>query len=110
MKKYLQGICVGLFLVGPLLMTGCATYDGGGGAVVYYDYNYYPDCDVYYYPRAHVYYWNEGGAWRSGGQLPDRYAGHVQHTEQLRVQSQQPWTAHHVEQHATAPHRDEDHH
>jgi hypothetical protein len=109
MKKYLPRICVGLLLAGPLLMGGCAAYVGGGGAVNY-DYDYYPDCDAYYYPHGHLYYWNEGGAWRSGDRLPDRYAGHAQHTEQIHLHSQQPWTEHRVEQRAAAQHHDEEHH
>lgn len=93
-------------LGGMLATSGCVAYGGGGG--VYYDYAYYPDCDAYYYPRGHVYYWNEGGAWRSGNRLPDRYNGHVQHTEQLRLHSQQPWTEHHVEQRRGEQHHDHD--
>lgn len=108
MKKYLQGICVGAFLAGSLLIQGCAATVEAGGP--YYDYDYYPDGDVYYYPHGHVYYWNEGGAWRSGERLPDRYAGHTQHSEQLHLHSQQPWTEHHVQERAAAQHHDEDHH
>ena len=95
MKTYLQWICAGLMSGSALLLSGCEEVAYTGGGAVYYDYDYYPDCDVYFYPRAHIYYWNEGGAWRSGDRLPAVYNGRVQHAEQLHLQSQQPWTEHH---------------
>jgi len=103
MKKYLQGVCVGLCLAVPALITGCSTYDSGGG-VAYYDYDYYPDWDVYYYPHGHVYYWNESGAWRSGERLPEHYHGHAMHTEHLHLHSQQPWNEHNVMRSPDVPH------
>lgn len=107
MKNYLQGICAGLMLGGVLFFTGCegvvytggggVVYAGGGGGVVYYDYDYYPDWDVYFYPRAHIYYWYEGGRWCSGERLPPRFEIREEHREHLRLHTQQPWTEHHRE-------------
>lgn len=109
MKRYVQGLCAGLLLGGILVTSGCVAYGGGGGGV-YYDYEYYPDCDAYYYPRSHIYYWNEGGTWRSGDRLPDRFNGHAQPAEQLHLHSQQPWTEHHIEQRGGEQHHDSNHH
>ena len=94
MKKRLQGIGAGLLLGGALLFSaGCAGvgYAGGG----YYDYDYYPDWDVYFYPQGHLYYWNEAGHWRSGAHLPEHYALRGHHSEHFRGRTQQPWTEHH---------------
>ena len=107
MKRYVQGLCAGLALGGLLTITGCVGY-AGGGAGVYYDYDYYPDWDVYYYPHDHIYYWNEGGAWRSGARAPDRYDFHGRHMDHLHVQNQHPWTEHHAVTHSGGDHHDHD--
>src|SRR5271170_4688537 len=39
-------------------------------AAVGYDYDYYPDEEVYFYPATGVYFWFGGGGWRSGPHLP----------------------------------------
>ena len=92
MGRGLQYACAGVLLGGALLFsTGCVATVGGGGGV-YYDYDYYPDWDAYYYPAGHVYYWNEGGAWRSGAHLPDRFHGSPAHTTHFRGHTSQPWT------------------
>jgi hypothetical protein len=89
-----------------LFSAGCAEheehehYGGGayyGGGATYYDYDYYPDEDIYFYPEAHVYYWNDGGRWRSGRDLPPRYRLNEERREHLRLHSRQPWTEHHRE-------------
>ena|SRR5215469_17423292 len=104
MNNYLRGVCAGLMLGGTLLSAGCEGVVYTGGAGVYYDYDYYPDCDVYYYPRTRIYYWSEGGRWYSGERLPPHFEFHAEHREQLRLHSQQPWTEHHEE------HRNYEHH
>jgi hypothetical protein len=58
---------------------------------VYYDYEFYPDWNVYYYPAGETYYWAENGHWRSSHQLPPRYTiGQARH-ERVHSPSQQPW-------------------
>jgi hypothetical protein len=95
MKKYLQIICAGLALGGSPLLSGCAGVAYTGGVAVGYDYDYYPDWGVYYYPQRHIYYWNEGGVWRSGGRLPDRFDLHNRPAQHLHLRTEQPWTEHH---------------
>ena len=107
MKRLLQGACAVLAGAGLLLSAGCAGagYVGGG----YYDYDYYPDWDVYYYPQGRLYYWNEAGHWRSGAELPHRYDLH-QHREsqRLHLHTAQPWTEHRPA-HGGAEHPEEHH-
>ncbi len=91
------GACV-LLLGGLLVSAGCVVrervaYQGGGvAASAYYDYDYYPDGDVYYYPEGRLYYWNEGGRWLSGPQLPSRYHVQSEHREHMRTHTRDPWT------------------
>ena len=80
----------------------------GPGPVAYYDYDYYPEWDVYYYPEGHIYYWNDGGHWRSGGRLPSHYVLHDENRERLQLHSRQPWTEHQSE-HSGPEHSDEHH-
>ena len=88
---------IGLLFGGLALLTGgCAggvayaTGPGGG----YYEYEYYPDLNVYYYPAGGYYHWYEHGHWKSGRHLPESYAvGQARH-ERLRYHTKQPWTEH----------------
>ena len=94
--RWLRGACAGLMLgSGTLFFTGCVATVSTPGAAVYYDYDYYPGVGVYYYPHGHVYYWNEGGAWRSGRELPPRIVIRDEHYEHFRGHTQQPWTERH---------------
>lgn len=40
-------------------------------------YVYYGDHDIYFAPETKTYYWQEGGAWRSGEELPTASRGYV---------------------------------
>lgn len=93
MKSSLYAGLLGAAFGGLLLFTGCAdvAYEGGVG-VAYYDYDYYPDCDVYFCPDRHIYYWYEGGGWRSGGSLPSHYVLRADLRQHMQLHSQQPWT------------------
>ncbi len=104
MKKWIQGIVAALLCGGLWLNTGCVGV-GYSGESAYYDYNYYPDSDVYYYPEGHVYYWNEDGRWCSGERLPERYDLHEHHYEHFRGHSRQPWTERHEEHGADHGHQ-----
>jgi hypothetical protein len=86
---------IGLLGLGLQVFSGCVVYPEGGYSATYYDYDYYPAWDVYYYPERRVYYWNDGGRWRSGGRLPNRYVFHEEQSEHLRLHTRQPWTEHH---------------
>jgi len=80
---------------GLLFVPGCAVHGGvayEGTPGPYYDYDYYPDANVYYYAPDRVYYWNEGGRWISGGALPPRYALHHEHVQHYRYRTREPWT------------------
>jgi hypothetical protein len=98
-----------LVLAGSVLwFTGCAVRGvaySNGPALDYYDYDYYPDTDVYFYPRSHVYYWHDGDRWRSGGRLPPRYKLHEERREHLRLHSREPWREH--REHEEHEHHDE---
>jgi hypothetical protein len=102
MKSWLRAAGVGLLAGGGILcFTGCVgvAYPVGPPGV-YYDYDYYPDWDVYYYPAGHIYYWNDAGHWRSGREVPRRYHFNEERQEpreHLRLQTRQPWTEHHEE-------------
>lgn len=89
LQKAVSGVLTGTLLC---LLAGCVgeVYPGPG-PVAYYDYDYYPDWNVYYYPGARVYYWNDEGRWRSGPGLPPRYHLREEQREHLRLHSREPW-------------------
>jgi hypothetical protein len=98
MNKRFNRIFFGLLLgSGLVVSTGCVAPYYGGGRVAHYDYDYYPDADVYFYPHGKTYFWNEQGNWRSGGRLPEHYDLRNHQSQHLRLHSQQPWTEHHPE-------------
>ena len=59
----------------------------------YYDYDYYPDWNVYYYPAGSTYYWYDNGTWVSGSRLPPRYVIRTARHEHVHSQSREPWGA-----------------
>jgi hypothetical protein len=61
----------------------------------YYEYDYYPDANVYFCPEGRMYYWYDDGCWKSGPRLPDRYVLREEHRQRLRVRTPEPWTEHH---------------
>ena len=96
MKRWLtaslRGLSAGLLSGGVIWLTpGCVTHAevGVGG---YYDYEYYPDREVYFYPEGRVYYWHEGDRWRSGRRLPAQYGLREARHEHFRAHTRQPWT------------------
>ncbi|HEY1663063.1 MAG TPA: hypothetical protein VGI03_11650 [Verrucomicrobiae bacterium] len=93
MIKSLQIACAGLLLIAMLSSAGCVAY--GPGPDGYYDYDYYPDVDVYYYPVGGYYYWNEGGAWHHGRDLPSHYTVHAESRQSFQGHTRQPWTENH---------------
>ena len=96
MVKGLQYVCAGVLLgSGLLFSTGCVGVATPSGGVVYYDYDYYPDWDVYYYPAGHVYYWHRGGFWHHGPDLPGWYHGAPAHIEHFRGHTTRPWNERH---------------
>lgn len=107
-----QNTVIGLLAAGALsLLAGCAAdvYPEPVGGVAYYDYDYYPDADVYFYPEGHYYYWRDHDHWRHGGRLPYDYHLNEEHREHLHLRTREPWTEHHEEHHGDFEHRD-DHH
>jgi len=87
---------VGLLLLG----SGCAGGVYTSGTVGYYDYDYYPDSDVYFYPQANVFFWNDGHDWRHGRYLPHDFRLREENREHLRLHSHEPWTEHRPENRA----------
>jgi hypothetical protein len=63
-------------------------------ATGYYDYEYYPDSEVYYYPTEHVYYWRDHDRWEHGRDLP----GHIRVDRDshvaLRLNTARPYDQH----------------
>jgi len=94
MTKWLLGIGAVLLLAGGLILTSGCVGVGYEGGVAYYDYDYYPDWDIYYYPRGHAWYWSEGGSWHSGRALPRHYVVEGHAHESLHLQTRQPWSEH----------------
>jgi hypothetical protein len=75
---------------------GCTVEEHGPyRAGVYYDYDYYPDANVYFYPEGRIYYWYHDGRWKSGPVLPDRYVIREERREHLHLRSREPWREHH---------------
>ena len=80
MRQLLQIVAVGgISAFGFLSISGCHDGDDRHRHVQQieterraevYDYEYYPDSEVYYYPQRRVYYWRESGEWRNGDRLP----------------------------------------
>jgi hypothetical protein len=105
MKKRIamvRNICAELFLGSAMLFfTGCVTYAPGPDG--YYDYDYYPERDVYFYSAGGIYYWNDGGHWRHGRHLPPQFALHQENREHLQLHTRQPWTEHSTK-HVQPPH------
>ena len=60
----------------------------------YYDYDYYPDTEVYYYPSGRVWWWRDRDEWRSGRELPRGFDAHRGNHVAVRLQTDRPWTAH----------------
>jgi len=61
-------------------------------AAVGYDYDYYPDEEVYFYPTTGVYFWFGGGGWHSGRRLPD---GIVLHDRvRVNLNTRRPYEQH----------------
>jgi hypothetical protein len=111
LKKWFREICLGSLIgVSALLSGGCADVGYVGGSYGYYDYDYYPDGQVYFYPQGGIYYWNDRGHWRSGRRLPGGYELHEEHREHLRLHSREPWTEHHEEHGEFDRGRDHDRH
>lgn len=100
MRKHLQKALVGILAAGGLaFFAGCEAevYPEPGGPVAYYDYDYYPEANVYFYPEGHVYYWNDHDHWRSGRYLPYHYHLNEEQREHLHMRSREPWTERHEE-------------
>jgi hypothetical protein len=57
-----------------------------------YDYEYYPDEEVYFYPATGVYFWFGGGGWHSGPHAPDGIVLHDHVT--VRLNSPRPYEQH----------------
>ena len=98
LTTWLRRTSAGLLLGGvTLLAPGCTVhhevaYESGPYAG-YYDYDYYPEANVYFYPAGGVYYWHDGHRWTSGRRLPNRYVLH-ESREHFRGQTREPWTEH----------------
>jgi hypothetical protein len=90
----LRALGVGLVLGGIAWWSaGCAVEEHGPyRAGVYYDYDYYPDADVYFYPEGRIYYWRHEGHWKSGPVLPDRYVLREERREHLHLRTREPWS------------------
>lgn len=100
MIKSLQIAIAGLLWGGGLLLSaGCTGVAYTGRPPGLYDYDYYPDWDVYYYPEGRIYYWNDDGHWRSGPEVPHWYHLHSEGREHLQLHTRRPWTEHHEESH-----------
>ena len=87
---------MGLLFGGACLLTqGCSSTEAitGPPAVATYDYDYYPDWNVYYYPAGSTYYWYDNGTWVSGSRLPPRYVIRTARHEHVHSQSREPWGA-----------------
>jgi len=91
LQKTMSGVLTGALLC---LLAGCVGEVYPSSGPVAYDYDYYPDGDVYFYPQARLYYWNDGGHWRSGQWLPPRYHLREEEREHLRLHSREPWREH----------------
>ncbi|HVM51441.1 MAG TPA: hypothetical protein VMU04_25645 [Candidatus Acidoferrum sp.] len=78
-----------------VLTSGCAGGTYATGPYSYYDYDYYPDLNVYYYPAGGYYNWYQGGVWHTGRHLPPRYTLAHSHHERLRFRTNRPWSEGH---------------
>jgi hypothetical protein len=91
-----RNVCAGFLLGSAMLFsTGCVAYAPGPDG--YYDYDYYPDVDVYYYSVGGIYYWNRDGRWFHGRHLPPHFVLHDENRQHLQLHTRQPWTEHHAE-------------
>ena len=87
-----QSVCALVLLFGGLLLSpGCAGVSSGYSDVLYYQYDYYPDWNVYYYTADHIYYWSENGNWYAGERLPSRYHGTPPRVQHLVLRTPEPW-------------------
>jgi hypothetical protein len=99
LTTWFRPIAAGWLLAGLVLATGCVVrervaYRSGPAGEVYYDYDYYPDCNVYFYPAAGVYYWNVSGRWVSGRQLPRTIVIRESARQPVHSPSREPWRHH----------------
>ncbi|HVM51442.1 MAG TPA: hypothetical protein VMU04_25650 [Candidatus Acidoferrum sp.] len=87
---------MGLLFGGACLLTqGCSSTEAvtGPPAVATYDYDYYPDWNVYYSASDGTYHWYDNGQWRAARHLPPRYASRTARHETVTFDTQTPWTA-----------------
>jgi hypothetical protein len=80
-----------------LLLSGCYShrhdgYTHGPASAPTYDFDYYPEAQVYYYPQQRVYYWTDGGAWRSGPRVPQYYV--LRAPVRVRLNAPEPYRYH----------------
>lgn len=82
------------------LMTGAGCESGGfyatydQPALGYYDYDYYPNNEVYYYPSSHTWWWRDRDEWRHGRDLPHNFDIHGDRHVPVRLNSDRPYTSH----------------
>jgi hypothetical protein len=93
-------IMITLLAAGGLLMSGagCEIRSGfvepGVAVGTGYDYDYYPDSQVYFSPRERIYYWRDHDDWRHGNELPAQYDLHREHRVPLHLNTNRPYTMH----------------
>jgi hypothetical protein len=80
------------------LTAGCFVGVRGGGPVGYvggvYDYDYYPESEVYYSGDRHMYYYNSGGSWVAAATLPPTINLSVGAPVRIREGNEQPYVLH----------------
>lgn len=64
----------------------------GPPVAVGYDYDYYPDEEVYFYPATGVYFWFGGGGWHSGRHVPSGIELHDR--VRVNLQTSRPYEQH----------------
>ncbi|HTJ79248.1 MAG TPA: hypothetical protein VL357_09645 [Rariglobus sp.] len=57
-------------------------------------YYYYPDGDVYYRPADRTWFYLDGGSWRVGASLPERFVFDVGRSVRLSMQTDRPFIYH----------------
>jgi hypothetical protein len=98
MNQRLKAAMAGVVVTAAALTSGCVVRETvapvAPGPGAYYDYYYYPDCEVYFYPVTGTYWWIDGGVWISGPRPPAQFVLREDARVTVRLNSERPWTEH----------------
>jgi hypothetical protein len=95
-SQWIAGAATGVVVVmgAAACHRGYVEVSNGPVAVGTYDYEYYPDSQVYFYPTERVYYWHGHDGWEHGRDLPAQVHVDRGHAVALHLKTARPYEEH----------------